>query len=46
MYSALNEDFLLQEIRDRRATLRASYAGAPATSGERRWWRRGARRAR
>ena len=46
MYNALNEDFLLQEVRDHAALLRASYAAGTRPAGDRRWWRRGARRTR
>jgi len=50
MYNALNEELMLHEVQARAEGMRALRAGQTRrtadSSGERRWWRKGSRRAR
>jgi hypothetical protein len=46
MYNALNEQYMFQAQHDRVAGMHAVHAAREAHHGNRRWWRRGARRAR
>ena len=46
MYNALNEQYMFQQQHDRTAALRAAHAPSNAPHGNRRWWRKGTRRAR
>jgi hypothetical protein len=45
MYSPLNEDFLLQDMRNRREALIRPLRDDAAARAGRRWWRRSAHRA-
>ncbi len=44
MYNALNEDFLIQQSKDRVENMRVARQQTAARAG-RRWWRRAAHRA-
>jgi hypothetical protein len=46
MYDALAEQYMLQEMHNRKADALAVRAARDAQGGDRRWWRRGTRRAR
>ncbi len=46
MYNALNEQFMFQEVRDRRAALSGIHDDLQGAHTGRRWWRRGDRRTR
>jgi len=44
MYNALNEDFMIQQSKDRVENMRAARQQAAARAG-RRWWRKASHRA-
>ncbi len=46
MYSPINEDFMFQQMRDRRERLSVVRGGSPATRPGKRWWRKSPQRAR
>ena len=45
MYNALNEDYMIQQVRDRAARVNRIHRG-DSTRPNRRWWRRSVRSAR
>ena len=46
MYNALNEQYMFQQQHDRTAGMHAVRAARDTEGGNRRWWRKGSRRAR